>query len=368
MSRRYSQGMMGGWEDCSHWRRPADFKPEISGTPAIAELPAPVPLPVAGDAAVLGARLGKLTAVLEPGEAYFLADDWRTEGDWIGRYGNGYAKLCGMTDNGDQDYALLPGYEVVVGIGPHHKADADGAMAYYVHGTSGDQRALYDPSLGSRRQGELNDMTYDLAEYPESYDGPDLWVRVKAPEGVHCLSLYFVNNDAHSSNNGTKYRDYDVQVLPGFADDNVANTSPPLARTRVTDFWGGVYKQFLICGPADYVVRIGRNRSVVTKLQGVFLDPVTPPVAKSESAAGIQCGALPGAGEAELPAIAACGCGDEPVGAIGRRIGAAGSCAVAIAAAHLVLPGGGGGRRASRAAGELAMGDRDMDAGGPDEV
>jgi hypothetical protein len=43
----------------------------------------------------------------------------------------------------------------------------------------------------------------------------------------------------------------------------------------VTDFWGGVYKQFLVCGPADFVVRIGRNRSFGTRLQAVFLDRVT---------------------------------------------------------------------------------------------
>jgi hypothetical protein len=34
-----------------------------------------------------------------------------------------------------------------------------------------------------------------------------------------------------------------------------------------------VYKQFIIRGPATYAVKIGRNRSYVTKLQGIFLDP-----------------------------------------------------------------------------------------------
>jgi hypothetical protein len=34
----------------------------------------------------------------------------------------------------------------------------------------------------------------------------------------------------------------------------------------------------MVCGPASYVVRIGRNRSFGTRLQAVFLDPVTGPL------------------------------------------------------------------------------------------
>jgi hypothetical protein len=140
--------------------------------------------------------------------------------------------------------------------------------------TSDDQRSLYDPTLGHRRDAEDDDGSDDAKTYPESYNGPDLWVRAKVPEGVHCLSLYFLNDGAHTTGGG-KYRDYDVQVLSDDSDDNKVQAGTPLARTRVTDFWGGVYKQFLVCGPASYVVRIGRNRSFATRLQGVFLDRVT---------------------------------------------------------------------------------------------
>jgi hypothetical protein len=237
-------------------------------------LPAPAPPPTLDDARALSVRLGRLTQQLLPGEAWYLADDWRTEGDWIGRYGNAYIKLCGMAQ-GDQDYALQPGYEVTMGVGPHHEANAAGPVWYHGDDSSDDLRTLYDPVLGHRRDAEDNDFSYDTKTYPESYDGPDLWVRAKVPDGVHCLSLYFVNNDAHTRG-GTKYRDYDVQLLSGADDPARVQAEPFLARTRVTDFWGGVYKQFLVCGPADYVVRIGRNRSNVTKLQGVFVDRVAP--------------------------------------------------------------------------------------------
>jgi hypothetical protein len=236
-------------------------------------LPAPVPPPALADAQTLGLRLGKLTEQLNPGEAYYLADDWRTEGDWIGRYGNGFAKLCGIA-GGDQDYSLLPGYKVSIQVGPHHDPNVMGPVAYHDNESSDDPRSLYDPTLGHRRDGEENDFSYDASTYPESYDGPGLWVRVTVPDGVHCLSLYFLNNDAHDKS-VNKYRDYEVEVLSGSGDDAKINASTPLARSRVTDFWGGVYKQFLLCGPADYVVRIDRNRSFVTKLQAVFLDSIT---------------------------------------------------------------------------------------------
>ncbi len=144
-------------------------------------LPAPVPAPTLDDAKVLGARLAKMTQQIAPGEAYYLADDWRTEGDWIGRYGSGYAKLCGIGQNGDQEYPLQPGYEVNIEDGPHHEASAAGPVWYHTNETTDDLRNLYDPTIGHRRDAEDNDLSYDTKTYPESYDGPGLWVRVTGP-------------------------------------------------------------------------------------------------------------------------------------------------------------------------------------------
>jgi hypothetical protein len=265
------------------------LKPTATATNATAQAPnppAPAPMPTLDDARTLSARLGKLTLEIGRGEAFFLADDWRTQGDWIGRYGGGYAKLCGIGQNGDQDYSLQPGYEVSIQLGPHHDANAAGPVWYHDNDTSTELRSLYDPLLGRRRDAEENDVSYDTKTYPESYNGPDLWVRAKVPEGVHCLSLYFVNNDAHKSGLN-KYRDYDVQVLSDDPDMDKIQNDTPLARTRVMDFWGGVYKQFLVRGPASYIVRIGRNRSFVTKLQAVFLDRVTGDLSENQ-------GGLPG--------------------------------------------------------------------------
>jgi len=271
------------------------LKPVASGSAAaVPELPAPVQAPALDDAKALTAHLGKLTRQVAPGEAFYLADDWRTEGDWVGRYGGGYAKLCGMGEHGDEDFALQPGYAVSVTVGQRQEtallnagglsfaasitvgqsqeAAQSGAAAIHDDETSDDLRSLYDPTSGHRRDAADSDGGAAAAGGTASGDGPGLWVNVKVPDGVHCLSLYFVNNDAHAKA-GNEYRDYDVQVFSDENNDGKVQTGAPLVRTRVTDFWGGVYKQFLICGPANYGVRIGRNRSEATRLQGVFLDP-----------------------------------------------------------------------------------------------
>jgi hypothetical protein len=236
-------------------------------------LPAPADLPTLDDAKAFSAQIAKLSAQLAPGEAYYLADDWRTEGDWVGRYGSGFAKLCAMAD-GDEDYALAPGYDASVEMGPNHDSTTPEPVSFRNGDSSDELYTLYSPELGHRRDAEANDWSYDKNLYPESYNGPDLWVRVTVPDGVHCLSLYFHNYDAHLGG-GNKYRDYDLKLVADDPDPAKVQSAAPLARARVNDFWGGVYKQFLICGPGKFVVKIGRNRSFVTKLQAVFLDRVT---------------------------------------------------------------------------------------------
>jgi hypothetical protein len=259
-------------------RTPPGESAAITGTASSSSaqpppLPAAAPVPVVGDTQILSDPLAKFSQQLVPGEAYYLADDWRTEGDWVGRYGSGYVKLCGMAE-GDEDYDLQPGYKVRLQVGPHHEENAAGPVSFHDDEISNDVRSLYDPSIGHRRDAEEDDFSDNEKVYPETYDGPDLWVKVSVPDSVHCLSLYFLNNDAHTVSNA-KYRDYDVTIAPDYGDDEKTAAAAPLARTRVTDFWGGVYKQFLVCGPADFVVRIGRNRSFGTRLQAVFLDRVT---------------------------------------------------------------------------------------------
>ncbi len=52
------------------------------------------------------------------------------------------------------------------------------------------------------------------------------------------------------------------------------DAAPTLASARVAAFYDGVYKQFLVQGPATYHLKIGRCYSFCTKLQGIFLDKI----------------------------------------------------------------------------------------------
>ena len=241
-------------------------------------LPAFPGTPKPADAATLSAitkQLDVFKNVMKPGEAAFFGDDWRTGGDWVGRYGGSLALLCGL-DTGY--YQLEQDFEATVSIGPHNKAGSTNPGQYVAHDTTDSRRALYSPSLGHRVEAESNDFSNNRDTYPPDWEGPDLWVDVKVPAGVHCLSLYFVNNDEQSGteNAYNKLRDYDLQVLAWNDSRDVIQKSQPLARARVTDFAGGVYKEFIVAGPARFVVRVGRDRSFCTKLQGVFIDRLLP--------------------------------------------------------------------------------------------
>jgi hypothetical protein len=266
-----------------------DFNP-IRNTartfPIIPPMPAPAPAPTVEEMNDLAAHLGKLSIKIADGSAFYLADDWQTQGDWIGRYGNGYVKLCGIGGDGsDHDYKLQAGFEVKVQAALYQ--EPPGEANPMVDDDAGDDlRTLYDPVSGHRRGGVDVDIGWGTGRYFDVNDGPDLWVSVQVPEGIHRLSLYFVNSSHDKFDNVgsafldscTKYRDYDLQLFPGENKDGRIDINSPLARARVTDFWGGVYKQFLLGGPGSYVLRINRNRSFETRLQAVFLDRVAGPL------------------------------------------------------------------------------------------
>jgi hypothetical protein len=108
-------------------------------------------------------------------------------------------------------------------------------------------------------------------------DGPGLFCTLMIPPGLFYLSLYNFNKDGHDGHN--RFRDYGLSVrsqslgqpvydLTGFA------KQPELARARVTDFWNGMYKRFLVRGPSQLTFQVSRNHSFNTILAGVFLDLV----------------------------------------------------------------------------------------------
>ena len=124
---------------------------------------------------------------------------------------------------------------------------------------------------------EINDGTWQHDIYPYSHEGPGLLYAVTVPAGVHRVSLYFYNNDAHEAA-PRGYRDYIAHVR---ASDQAANT-PDLARCRVSDFDSGVYASFVVSGPGAYSIKIARHRSEATKLSGVFVDRIGSQLAKPQ--------------------------------------------------------------------------------------
>ena len=125
-----------------------------------------------------------------------------------------------------------------------------------------------------------------------SHEGPDVWVHIAVPEGVHRLGFYFFNKDGHRGpdrNRGlNRYRDYLLELrparpLPVYPLQPVAgrlarlDAAPVLARGRVREFWGGAHHRFAVRGPGHYQVKIACNDSYNTIVSGVFLDRLTGP-------------------------------------------------------------------------------------------
>ena len=315
---------------------------------------APFPSPAAPlDAAQLDALRARLTALqtpLQPGEATFLGDDWATQGDWVGRYGRGHATLAAMEGGSREEFQRLtqtenhvfqgaPGYSVNAQVGPRNKT---GLAPWVTFANTQIPASLFDPLLGHRRQAEWIDMSNSFVGlYPWAYDGPDIWLSVRVPAGLHRASLYFHNKDGQS--NTDRFRDFTVEAKGVAADANApadpaadlqtrleavnelrrqlkearakfkpdspevlalekqvasartlmmesaragsarnagadddelrrVDALPTQAQARVTDFWGGVYKQFALCGPATFYFKVRRNHSNGTTMAGVMLD------------------------------------------------------------------------------------------------
>ena len=234
--------------------------------------------------ATLGAmeqQLKNLKDPLTPGSAVFFGEDWMTQGDWCGRYGSGAAFLCGPNKEAasvivNGEYAT----EEFVGL---NARPTEGPCTYIFKEQCNENiGALFFPEMGCRQEAEINDTSFN---YPATQDGPDLWVRVAVPQRYSLISLYFHNKDGHSGRN--RLRDYTIEVrfteeekarADLFTLDAATNapadflTSPVLARARVRDFCGGVYKTFLVRGSGYFYFRIARNQSHVTALAGLMCD------------------------------------------------------------------------------------------------
>ena len=270
---------------------PTAASTRAASTPeACPPLPTPAGLPTLAE---LNAMLKVVSAVPpDPQEmrpyVAALDDDWRTQGDWLGRYGRYWACLCAMAS--PHNYYWGGGWELVrcaTLLGPN-RTSGD-ALRYWVQWLyTKDPRSLELPSVyldtrvqrklttwdDNRREAEVDDHG---ETYPMAMDGPHVYATLTVPPGLYFLSLYDMNKDGHDGSN--RFRDYRVSVRPhpagkplgdlgGFADQ------PEWAHTRIAGFWGGVWKRFLVRGPATLTVEVNRNHSLNTILPAVMLDLV----------------------------------------------------------------------------------------------
>lgn len=250
------------------WKK--DLPPLPAGPVA---LPSGAKAPTPDEIDELLKPLSGLSKPFVPGAVAVESDDWRTKGDWVGRYGREYAVLCAARAPLNHYVLLNPQYSSEGTLGPHIKGDD--SLRHWVHWVKTDNpNSLYDPVAGYRRQSEWDDHG---ETYPMTWEGPDVWAKVAVPEGVHRLSLYFFNKDGLFGSN--RARDYLIEIKSGenLADAKAADAAPTLASARVRDFWNGVYKRFIVRGPATYGVKVGRDGSFNTILSAVMMDKLFGP-------------------------------------------------------------------------------------------
>lgn len=214
-----------------------------------------------------------------------LEDDWSTQGDWLGRYGRYQAILGAMLS--PKDYVWGAGEKMMpydVRIGPHRTPDD--SVRYWIQWLSTNTpESLEMPPIyyhsrvargqekeGHRRQAEWDDHG---EEYPMTLDGPHVYTSIQVPAGWFVLSLYDFNKDGQQGPN--RWRDYRLSVRErpskyGLETVEGFEEWPELARGRIHDFRGGVWKRYLVRGPQALTVEVNRNFSFNTVLAGLFLD------------------------------------------------------------------------------------------------
>ncbi len=278
-----------------------DYSDITTNPPGDAPFPTPARAP---DLAELNSMLNEISAVptvrLTNGAVLSLEDDWRTEGQWQGRYGKFWIALCANWSPHDDVWGA--GWDVAYNarMGPNH-APGD-SLRYWVQWLkTTDNRSLeMSPVyLDSRVQKNLTTRDKNRREsewddhgetYPMTKDGPGIYCSLSIPAGLFYLSLYEVDPNGHS--NGNRFRDYQISVRPqagnasldvhqgnvtilrSFLDISEFDQRPELAHARAHDFYDGVYKRFLVRGPTRLTIQVNRNNSFNTILPGVMLDLV----------------------------------------------------------------------------------------------
>jgi hypothetical protein len=249
---------------------------EVSNPPSLPSKKFPMPpIPAAApspdELKKMSLNLSAIRSHPTSSKGYYLGEDWMTQGNWVGHYGLDFAEMCAGEYKSDMIMSSSPGYSVEPYIG---RGGSEVSHWLYWEST-GDPRVLFDPAIGTRRQGEWNDHG---ERYNYMFEGPDLWLKIETPPGSQRITLYFMNKDGHTDL--TRYRDFIVQ-LRKYSDSSPISSSyskkdalQVAAQTRVSNFWPGVYESFVVNGSGKYYIQIEKNHSLNVILQGVFIDAI----------------------------------------------------------------------------------------------
>ena len=275
---------------------PSDDSTHTDGPVTIGDAAASVDqLPVDAnvpESELIEAQLKTLLAVPpSPGEYQpFVAplpDDWVTAGDWLGRYGTYCTVLSATSSPHDFLWGAAPTkVRYSAKIGPNHVGKD--SLRYWVEWlytakpsvlelptTYLRSRILrgYTTANVSRRESEWDDHG---EAYDRTLDGPNVYVTVALPAGLFRLSTYHLYKDAHDSLFNVT-RDYRISIREHpnqepLHDISTFESMPELAHARIVNFWGGVWKRFVVRGPVDLTIEFNRNYSSNTTVSAVTLD------------------------------------------------------------------------------------------------
>jgi outer membrane protein assembly factor BamB len=201
----------------------------------------------------------------------YTEEDWRTQGSWMRRYGNQMAANAAMGAPFDYvDGDLSPFFVYSVQIGPVHRL-GDSTRYWIGAAKTADVRALQCRTFEGRRYSSWDDHG---EAYGLNSNHPGIYVSVTLPPGAWRMSLYFVNFDGHNGENVC--RDYAVSVLNGNGNNASPDSGEVLARCRVSNFFGGVWKTFLLPGARKYTIRVEKKYSLNAICSGLYFDALDP--------------------------------------------------------------------------------------------
>ena len=191
-----------------------------------------------------------------------------------------------MDNPGDYIWGVgVPGGTYHVQIGPNHPGlDALRFWRHWLYTTNQKSLELPPVLLDSRIRLGLTTRQFDRRQsewddhgeaYSRTLDGPNLYCTVWIPRGRFRLVLYDMNKDGHWGND--RLRDYEINLFDCSRNERVDELAQDggkhrVAHCRIRDFWGGVYKAFLVQGPIVLTVELRRNYSLDTILAAVMLD------------------------------------------------------------------------------------------------